>query len=139
MVDSNRAILTGLGSLVSAEPQLRSRGTPRPREAVADWGVGWLPVGDFARGGVQRCATYLIKGHVGQLAWQTVAEGLLRRIAHVLSSRRLWGPVAPIRKENEVTITLVFIVPPHFTSWSPNTRCEVRAIPDTEKIPMDNG
>jgi hypothetical protein len=39
--------LNGLGTLVCAEPQLRSRGTPRPQEAIADWGVGWLPVGDF--------------------------------------------------------------------------------------------
>ena len=99
------AILTVLGTLVCAEPQLRGRGTPRPPGSNSR-------LGDFARGGFQRCATYLIKGQVGLLAWQTVAEGLLRRIAHVKSSRRLWALVARQFVRNKPSLVLYYRTAP---------------------------
>jgi hypothetical protein len=92
MVTQNGAILTGFGTLVCAEPQLkRSWHTSFPFGSNSRLGVG-KTLETFAPRRLHRCATYLIKGQVGRLAWQRQGlKVLLRQIAPCLSSRRLWA------------------------------------------------
>jgi hypothetical protein len=79
--------LNGLGTLVCAEPQLKSRGIHLPLGNSRRLGVG------CPAEGLRRCATHLIKGQGGAACVaEAVAEGFAP--AHCppcLSWRRLWA------------------------------------------------